>query len=197
LEKVKENIESIFYKVLKKKISVEYFEQWVYENKSLEHKLPKDSYLELISINFKDKFALIEIERVVKQFVNFGKIETNKIKSYLESIISRDENAADSIYMTYELYGRGYDFFRKLGLKYGLLIACPPAGNYIKSFEKISTEEQDELLNEIYPTIIEDAENVLFWINSNQIIITNKVDELGYFEFEDNRSFEETLKSAF
>jgi hypothetical protein len=194
LEKIRENIKSKFHDVLKRKISIEHFEQWVYKNKSLEHELPKDSYLGLISINFKDKFALLEIEKIVTQFVN---LDTNKIIFYLESIISRDKNAADSIHMTYELYCKGYNFFKKLGLKYGLLIACPPAGNYAKSFEEISNREQDELLNKIYPTIIEDAENVLFWINNNQIIIANKADKLGYFKFEDNRSFEETLKSEF
>ena len=197
MNKIKESTESTFYKVLKREISIKYFEQWVYENKTLEHELPKDSYLDLISINFKDKFALIEIENVVNQFVNFGKAEASKIKFYLESIINRDENAPSSIYMTYELYCKGYDFFRKLGLKYGLLIAAPPSGNYLKAFEEISKEEQEELLNKIYPEIIKDAKNALFWFNSGLIIITDKIDKLGYFEFEDNRPFEEKLKSEF
>ncbi len=194
---MKEDFETIFYKVLKRNISIEYFEDWIYSNDFLELALTKEEYFDLISIDFKDKFALSEINNVIGHYVDFGKFEQKRINEYLKSIINRDNNCSKSIFMTYELYCKGFNFLRKIGLKYGLTVACPPAGNYTKSFEEISKEEQNDLINKFYPLIIEEAKTVLSWLESGKIKIKNEVDEFGYFVYIDNRTYNEKLKSEF
>lgn len=188
---ISEHIEFKFYEALKHKISIQDFEQWVYETKELELELPEDTYTDLISLNYKGKFAHNELEKIVEPFVDNGKFEVKRISNYLKSIINRDEKCADSIEMTYDLYCNGYVFLRRLGLVYGLLISCPPAGNYEKSWNEITKDEQDELLNKFYPDIIIDAKNALKWIAQGKIIIKNTLNELGDYEYVDLRSQEE------
>lgn len=196
-DSISSNTELQFYKVLKGKINLAVFEKWVYENKMLETELTEDVYIELIALNYKGKFAINELRNIINPFINHGQFEKQKIINYLESIINRDENCADSILMTYELYCKGYDFFRKIGLKYGLDIAVPRAGNYMKSFEEISKKDQNELLDKIYPFVIEDAKNALAWIVQDQIVFKPSEDEIGNFKYEDFRTHAEQLKSEF
>tara|TARA_R110002050_G_scaffold7554_1_gene29017 strand:+ start:12 stop:659 length:648 start_codon:yes stop_codon:yes gene_type:complete len=191
MKEISEHIELKFYEVLKHKISIQEFEQWVYETKELESELPEDTYTGLISLNYKGKYAHNELEKIVKPFINNGKFEIKRISKYLESIIDKDEKCAESIEMTYDLYCSGYTFLQRLGLTYGLLISCPPAGNYQKSWDEITKAEQDELLDKLYPAIIADAKNALRWIYQGKIIIKDTVNELGDYEYDDLRNQEE------
>ena len=191
MKEIREHIEQKFYEVLKYKISIHDFERWVYETKDLELELSEDIYTDLISLNYKDKYAHNELEKIVKPFVDNGKFEIKRISKYLKSIIDRDEKCAESIELTYDLYCNGYAFLRRLGLTYGLLISCPPAGNYQKSWNEITNAEQDELLNKFYPDIIVDAQSALTWINKGKIIIKDTVNELGDYEYDDLRNQEE------
>lgn len=188
MKEISEHTELKFYEVLKHKISIQDFEQWVYETKELESELPEDTYTDLISLNYKDKYAYNELGKIVEPFIDNGKFEIKRISKYLESIIDRDEKCAESIEMTYDLYCSGYAFLRRLGLTYGLLISCPPAGNYQKSWNEITKAEQDELLEKLYPEIIIDAKNALEWMNKGKIVIKDTVNELGDYEYDDLRN---------
>ncbi|MEH0152583.1 hypothetical protein V6R21_00475 [Limibacter armeniacum] len=191
MNRVYEDIEFKFYEVLKHKFDIKEFEQWVYQTKELESELPEEIYTDLISINYKDKYVHNELENIIEDFVDNGKFEIKRIKKFLKSIIDKDENCAESIEITYDLYCSGYAFLRRLGLTYGLLVSCPPAGNYQKSWDEITKAEQNELLEKLYPTIIQDAQNVLNWFNENKIIIKDTINELGYYEYDDLRNQEE------
>ncbi len=60
MKEISEHTELKFYEVLKHKISIQDFEQWVYETKELESELPEDTCINLISLNYKDKYAYNE-----------------------------------------------------------------------------------------------------------------------------------------
>ncbi|WP_338767804.1 hypothetical protein WAF17_06520 [Bernardetia sp. ABR2-2B] len=191
MRKISEHIEQKFYEVLKYKVSIQNFEQWVYNTKELEMELPPNSYLDLISLNFKEKYIHLELEKVISQFVDNGKFEIKKLQDYLKSIIDKDEKCAESIEMTYDLYCSGYNFLRRLGLTYGLVVASPPIDEYTKTWKEISRVEQEELLNKFYPKIIVDAQNALNWLENRKIIIKNSINEYGNYEYEDLRNKEE------
>ncbi len=190
MPELRKDIEQKFYDVLKHRIDLASFESWLYQN-DLETELPEGKYIDLISLNYKDKYAHNELENLIKDLVDFGKFEIHKLKEILESIIRKDNNCAESIELTYEFYCSGYNFLRRLGLSYGLLVSCPPAGNYQKTWNEITLSEQDELLNKLYPNIITDAENALDWLRKGKIIIKNSVDELGNYKYDDLRSASE------
>jgi hypothetical protein len=191
MKEISEHIQLRFYEVLKHKINIQDFEEWVYATKELELELPENTYTDLISLNYKGKYAHNELEKIIEPFVDNGKFEIKRISKYLKSIIKRDENCAESIETTYELYCSGYTFLRRLGLTYGLLISCPPVGNYQKSWNEITVAEQDELLDKLYPNIIVDAQNALRWIDKGKIIIKDSINELGEYEYDDLRDQEE------
>lgn len=188
MREIDENIELKFYEVLKHKIDLRDFESWVYKTKDLENILPNDIYVDLISLNFNSKYAHNDLENLIGHLVDNGKFEIKRLTKYLESIIARDSNCADSIEMTYHLYCSGYAFLQRLALTYGLLVSCPPSGNYEKSWDEISKSEQKSLLDEFYPEIILDARNVLDWIENGKIIIRNSVNDLGDYEYDDLRN---------
>jgi len=191
MKEISEHFELKFYEVLKHKISIQEFEQWVYKTKELESELPESTYTDLISLNYSNKYAHNELGKIIEPFIDNSKFEIKRISKYLESIIDKDEKCAESIEMTYELYCSGYAFLRRLGLTYGLLISCPPAGNYQKSWNEITKAEQDELLDKLYPEIIFDAKNALGWINEGKIVIKDAVNDLGDYEYDDLRNQEE------
>jgi hypothetical protein len=174
-----------------RRLRIQDFEQWVYETKELEVGLPENTYTDLISLNYKEKYAHNELEKIIEPFIDNGKFEIKRITKYLKSIIDRDENCAESIEYTYDLYCSGYAFLQRLGMTYGLLISCPPSENYDKSWNEISKTEQDELLGKLYPEIIKDAQNALTWINNGKIIIKDTVNQLGDYEYDDLRNSEE------
>ena len=191
MKAISESTELKFYEVLKHKISIQEFENWVYETKALESELPEEIYADLISLNYKGKYAHNELEKIIQPFIHNGKFEIKRISNYLESIINRNEKCAEAIEITYDLYCSGYTFLRRLGLTYGLLIASPPIGNYRKTWKELTSAEQEELLDKLYPEIIADAKNALSWIKEGKIIIKDTLDELGDYEFDDLRNLEE------
>lgn len=180
-----------FYKVLKQEDTIPEFEDWVYSTKELEQKLPRNLYVDLIAMDYKSKYALHELTKLIGEYVDFGAFEVKQIKTFLKSIIDRDANCAASIAMTYELYCQGYQFLQRLGLKYGLLVTFPAVGNYQENWSESSAEAQNELLDKFYPEIIVDASNVLAWLEHDKIIIKSTVDGLGRYEYDDFRSQEE------
>ena len=180
-----------FYDTLNHKINISDFEQWVYETKALESELPEEDYIELISINFKDKYVLNELKKVVGKYIQHGEFETKRVSKMLESIINRDERCADSIYMTYDLYCKGYSFFSRLGLTYGLIVAAPPVDNYRKEWHELEKAQQDEVLDKLYPAIIQDAKKALNWFLEGKIIFKDTLNGQGAYEYDDLRRQED------
>ena len=69
----------IFFNVMSKRMSIEVFEQWVYTDQELEQTLSADSYLELISLNFKKSGVRYELFNLLQKFVGAGEYETWKL----------------------------------------------------------------------------------------------------------------------
>ncbi|QNE41253.1 hypothetical protein F1C16_17685 [Hymenobacter sp. NBH84] len=58
-------IQTAFHQVLGKKLGITDFEAWVYATSELEEFLDSDDYFELISLNYKDKSVLYNLEKVL------------------------------------------------------------------------------------------------------------------------------------
>ena len=175
-------VEIKIHQVLTKKISLQLFEQWLYEDNVLESRNP-DLYLELISFDyssengFYDNFA---------KYVHFHKFEAYRIKEYLYSIINRDEDCGDAIHEMYHLYHDGYEFLERLGMAYGVRLT-----DYDTS---IPNDELNDILNDFYPDIISNAKNVLGWLEESKIVFKGQGDSYDVFEYDDLRSEAEILR---
>ena len=179
-------VEQNIHQVLIKKMSVQSFEQWLYEDDVLESSNP-DLYLELISFNYssEDNFYYRFYDSFA-QYVHFYKFEADRIKGYLNSIIDRDDKCCDVIYMMYHLYYDGYNFLNRLGMVYGVRLT-----DYDTS---IPNDELNNILDDFYTDIISNAKNVLGWLEEGKIVFKGQGDSYDVFEYEDFRSEAEVLQ---
>lgn len=68
----KEDIELVFYKVIRNEMSIIDFEKWLYhiDDKAINENFGDDFYFELININYKNKFSSNELKKVIYINVN-------------------------------------------------------------------------------------------------------------------------------
>lgn len=185
INKISFEVETKFYQVLTDRITTNDFEQWLYKNEQFDKELPNNLYLDLISLNYSNKYVINELHELLDDYVQLYKFKKYEIMEYLQSIIKKDENCGNSILMTYELYCDGYSFLRKLGLEYGL---CLIDDYDLSNFEK-------ELKDKCYPHITEDAQNALTWFKNDKIIFRNEIDECcSNYVYDDFRNEAEILQ---
>lgn len=88
--------ERYFYNFIKNKqgeLSIINFEQWVYEQDELEDIFGEKEYLELISRDYKDKFAYHETEKQIRRLVYFGLFEQQRITSMLNDLLTNEDKS--------------------------------------------------------------------------------------------------------
>ena len=179
------NVERKIYQVLGKKVTLSDFEQWLYEDKAIESSNP-DLYFELISFNYDSENNLKDFYDNFARYVGFYKFEAERIKNYLDSIISRDSTSANAIWAMYDLYCAGYGFLGKLGIVYGICL--------VDHETSCLDNDTDNILNSFYPSIISDAKNVIAWLAEEKIVFNSHANDYGVFEYADFRSETEILQ---
>ncbi|MGP4714638.1 MULTISPECIES: hypothetical protein [unclassified Psychrobacter] len=171
--------------VLKKKISLQSFEKWLYEDNILESSNP-NLYFELISFYYTSEGSFNYFYENFAKHVGFYKFEADRLKEYLHSIINRDKDCGDSIYMTYHFYLDGYAFFDKIGMVYGVRLT---------DFDtSVANDNLNNILDEFYPDIIDDAKNLLSWLDEGKIVFKAHSNSYDVFEYDDFRSEAEILQ---
>ena len=193
MTEIPKHIELKFYDTIIGKISIEEFENWIYNDKEIESILSDDGYLELISFNYKKNGAKYELVNLLSEkYVDLGKYEKWKILNKLRVALKRDENLPDILREFYDLYCRGYVFLNDLGLGYGLTVEVPPSGNYkAESWEEMNEIEKEELIDSFYPQLELDIKRAIDWIEKGKIVLTGKMDEIGHYDYEDLRTEDE------
>ncbi|GAA0316108.1 hypothetical protein [Psychrobacter aestuarii] len=175
--------EKQIHQVLIGKINLRSFEQWLYEDKVLESSNP-DLYLELISFDYSSEYEFYDS---FAKYVHFYKFEAERITEYLNSIIDRDENCSHATREMYELYCHGYEFLQKLGLIYGLcLVDCSHPVSLVDGCASI--------IDKFYPDIVDDAKNVIRWLEDGKIVFKGQDNGYGIFEYDDFRSESEIVQ---
>ena len=77
-----------FYKFLNGDINVSDLENFIYKQSDLEQQLDKDTYLELISLDFKDKYAVATLpDFIKKKIIDEGRFETWKLRNLLNAFL--------------------------------------------------------------------------------------------------------------
>lgn len=186
MNKLPLDIQVEFFKVYGDEVPVADFESWLYANKELEHYLGEETYVDLVSLNFKDRHIKHEMGKVIDPFLDFGKCEERRLIRLLSDLIERTQAFGRSLIDTYDLYCSGYYFFDNLGLGYGLNFAND-YWNY-SDWEKLTDEEKEVRIDKVYGAVKAEAQIVLNWIEEQKVIPTGKKDEIGRFEFIDKRT---------
>jgi len=186
MNKLPVEIQLYFFKVYNDENSIEEFEQWLYREAELEKLLGKESYLDLISLNFKDRHIKYEISKVIDSFLDFGLFEEQKLRKILNDLINRTQNFAKSLIATYDLYCSGYNFFNNLGRGYGLTFAND-FFDY-RGWTNLTNNQKSIRIDKIFDGVKKEAELVLGWIDKKIIILTGKINDIGNYEYIDKRT---------
>jgi hypothetical protein len=186
MKKLPLDIQIQFFKVYNDEIAVADFEKWLYSKKELERLLDSDTYIDLISLNFKDRHVKHEMGKLMDPFLDFGKFEERKLRRTLNDLIERTDDFAKSLIDTYYLYCSGYNFFDNLGLGYGLTFSEDFWD--FSDWEKLTTEQKKNRIDRVYSGVKKEAELVLKWLDEGKIVPTGETDDIGHFDYIDKRT---------
>jgi len=187
----KHEIELIFYKIYKKEMKVSEFESWLYsiDEKDIDEHFGEGFYLELASVNYKDKYAVFELEKLIYNKIPFGKYEADNLKFLLNGIIQGTLDLVEVLGIMYELYCDGFTFLRYIGLAYILngIDDLPRLRDKMNWNEEAFINKR-VALDSIESKLVLEAKRILSFIESGKIIIT------GELEYDDFRSSDEKIE---
>lgn len=189
------DIQIEFFKLLNDEVTTDHFEQWVYRTKELENYFSQADYLEFISLNFKSRHVIHEMKKIIDKYLDYGEFEKRKIDKVLNDLISKTDDFAKSLIATYDLYCDGYGFLDNIGLGYGLTFA-----NDFYEFTdwtNLSPEQKSERIEAIYDGVKSEAENVRGWLDKKKVVLAGKVDDIGHYNYIDNRTKEERKPTGY
>lgn len=162
-----------FSEVLRREITVEDFEQWVYATPEIEDHFGYALYLDLISLDFRDKYIYLDLERMLTPVIPFGELEYRRIKAGLEKVASDTHEIDEVLASIYEDYCDGYGFLRFLGLAFALLSG---------------TDGELHINQAVRELLREEARRILSFIDSGKIKVTGK------FEYDDFRDGKDRIE---
>lgn len=187
MSELSKNIIDKFYLFLIGEMTILEFEKWVYDSKDLENELDEITYYDFISFGFKKSGAIYELEHLIRKHINISEYETWKLKKILLNVFERKNNYYDSILQFYDLYCKGYNFLDNLGIGFGLTLDCPYSEYGVDSYEELTQEQKDKIVNSFYPKIQFEIKKVLDWLDSGLILIHSEYDSYGNLKITDNR----------
>jgi hypothetical protein len=175
-----QHIENQFFRVLNQEISIQDFEQWVYEMEELEQVLSSDNYLDLIAFNFNQEdlygFLIDSLYDVIIKFIDSQKYENYRINRHLILIIDKDKSWKTAVKKLYSESINNYNFLDSFFNFYFLIH---------------DNKRNAEVIEEIYSLINLESVKVLEWLNSGKIIIKGREGHRKGANYLDYRSNEE------
>lgn len=165
-----------FYKFLKGTITLSELEQWLYNHEELEDFLGKSVYFELISRDYKNKYALEDTKKQIEGLkINKGFFEQERIINGLEKLIDTSEGYIEIMAALYDDYCDGYTFLRYIALVY-----------ITTSDEYIEVLKQDKVeLKNYSEKISKEARRILRFFENNELKIEIENEYIDIREIED------------
>ncbi|WP_052429581.1 hypothetical protein [Paenibacillus borealis] len=169
------NAERYLYNFVKNEqdeLSIFNFEQWVYEHDELEDIFGKKEYLELISRDYKDKFAYHETEKQIRRLVHFGLFEQERITNILNDLLTNEDKSEqlETLEILYEEYCSGYNFLRYITLSYIL------TSDEHKEIIKVNQSKFESYIEGIK----KEAVRLLGFLRRNEILINEEYEYTDY-----------------
>lgn len=190
------SIQEKFLAYLDGELSPAEFEKWIYDTPELEAVLGEENYLKILSYDFHQEGGKSSIKAILKQYIDYGKYETQFILKLVEEIKENSSSCQSHLKTVYQLYCSGYNFLDNLGIGYGLKLVVPYEFDADK-WEDIEEEKRKAIIDGFYPKLAEEADKVIRWINNEQLKLSGKVDEMGRKEYIDNRTEAEKKATAY
>ena len=187
----REDIELLFYKVIKDELSITEFEEWIYsiDEDIISKNFGENFYFELININYKNKFSHDELKKIIYSKFPFNKFELMTLKFLLNNLINGTRDIADLLEVFYDLYCKGYYFLEFLGLTYIIYgVDELPRLSEEKLWDQVSFIKKRDTLNKLSLKLEAEAKRILEFLDNGLIKIINE------FEYEDLRKEEDKIE---
>lgn len=183
MKNLPQHIETPFFKVLNKEISIAEFEQWVYATDELETLLSEHDYLNLIAFSFDQKNAFDYLESMLIEIIDFPKFETYRIIYLLDLVIKKDNSWRKALNDLYHEYIENYNFLETFGTLDDIIDL-----NEALEFRHNS---MDDLMGESFIYSKNEAIKMKDWLNSRTIVIKGREGHRKGTNYIDNRKEEE------
>jgi len=176
------HLAEMFYKVFNYEITLHDFADLFYESyKDFEPYMCPDDYLELISFDFDNSYAMYELHKLVKKHINLGEIETRKLLSLLDDARKKSDKTPYALEMLYHLYCDGYYFLQAIGLNYGLCVVVPYNNLGVNHWSELKKQDQEAILNRFYPKLTEECDRIISLLKNKTIVPMGERDEMGRY----------------
>lgn len=173
-----------FYKFLNGDIVISEFENFIYKSPDLEQQLNSDTYLELISFDFKDKYVIERLPDFIKEeIIEEGPFETWRLREVLNAFLRDPKNLhiyLDKLYHCYCGIYQGnakrryeFKFLANLGLNH---LYWVDEGYMKTNYGDNWKQEYDRSFHdfEFYHQQLKPfAEDILSALNSREIVVLN------------------------
>jgi hypothetical protein len=180
------NTRQLFLNYLDSKLSSSDFETYLYSSDTLESELGQETYLELISINYKHKDCRSAVSKLISPLLNYGEMHKSMIINTINDILSKKVNILDGINELDGWSWKGYTFLGKIEI----IASIGEAGrSVIHILDDRGTEDEIRKKIERYePGLIPFLENIKTRLLDETIVLTGRKvqhHQLGtLFEFE-------------
>ena len=104
----------VLFSFLNRELAVQEFEKWLYEHDELERCVPSGAYRDLLSINYKGKYAYEDACGVIRQIIDVGVCEQERIKDLLGAFIADESGIAELAERIYREHCAGCWFLEKI-----------------------------------------------------------------------------------
>ncbi|NRQ55347.1 MULTISPECIES: hypothetical protein [unclassified Brevibacillus] len=115
------DMQIMFNDVLKRKVAIEQFEQWVYGHPDIEEHFGSPFYLQLISLDYRGTYIELDLKQLLEPVIPYPELENRRLKENLQIVASTNDDIATALDTIYDDYCDGYSFLRFLALAYALL----------------------------------------------------------------------------
>src|SRR5688572_18596376 len=105
MTKLSDENKNEFYKFLIGDIAVSDLENFIYKHADLEREIDGDTYVELISLDFSDKYVIAALPAFIKgKIIEEGQFETWRLRNILTTFLTDPKNLHIHLDKIYHLY---------------------------------------------------------------------------------------------
>ena len=156
------------------------FEDWLYATPELENWLGECTYFELISFDFRQRFAEGELRKLLREYIQPGSYATWEIKRLLAALLDESIDGVPVFEELYERYCHGHKFLSNVGLPYVLAIDEIPKLAQQEFWDPAEFKRRRDLLKEYIRFLKPEIEQLLQGLENGEMKI---IDE-AHFQME-------------
>lgn len=109
------SINKILIDYIEGKTNTDEFEAWLYAHEEvLENELGKETYLELVSVNYKHKLAKYNVTKLLESMVDYGALHRVEMITLIDKILAKACGTMEALSSLWEWAMYGYGFFYEM-----------------------------------------------------------------------------------